>query len=472
MRQSRPGQVNLEQVRLGQIGSAQIRLASGILALALLAPMASGQVLVAPEYGRYDRPFDESRGVFSYADVIDDTYPTIVRINYIAVKGKGGQRSRESGNGSGVIIDVERGLVLTNAHVVDGATVIGLELHDGRLVQGELVGADPLTDLAVVRADLAGTKAAVFVDSRTLRVGDMVFAVGFPRGLDRTVSMGIISGLNRQGFSEPGDEPQVEDFIQTDAAINPGNSGGPLFDSQGRVVGINTFIFQESDGLGFAVPSSVAYVVARELANSGEMRRGRMGLSFETLTSDAARALGVQATSGALVKVVEKGSAAERAGLLPEDVITGAGGKPISNGDDLRNFVLLADLDDAHRLFVHRGGEVIRLEITLDPAEVAPSQKQAAPEAEQPRPEGPDLFGAVLKAGAAGGGGAEIIYVEYGSPAADNGLRKGDVVIEMNGGAIADTEQLLAALGALDEPIAALRIRRGDSQFLSLFNVG
>ncbi len=449
-----------------------MKIVVGIVSLAALVPLAFGQVLVAPEYGRYDRPFDESRGVFSYAEVIEDTYPTIVRINYIAVKGEGSRRSSESGNGSGVIIDVERGLVLTNAHVVDGATVIGLELYDGRLVQGELVGADPLTDLAVVRADLTGTKAAVFVDSQTLKVGDMVFAVGFPRGLDRTVSMGIISGLNRQGFAEPGDEPQVEDFIQTDAAINPGNSGGPLFDSQGRVVGINTFIFRESDGLGFAVPGSVAFVVARELASSGEMKRGKMGVVFETLTSDAAKALGVQATSGALVKAVETGSAAERAGLIPEDVITGAGGKPIRNGDDLRNFVLLADLDDTHRLFVHRGGEIIRLDITLDPAEVATTQKKAAPEADQVRPEGPDLFGAVLKAGAAGDGGAEIIFVEFGSPASDNGLRKGDVVIELNGDAVADTEQLLAALGALDEPIAALRIRRGESQFLSLFNVG
>ena len=436
--------------------------------LALMAS-ASAQTVVAPDFMRYERPFDESRGVLSYAEIIRDTYPSIVRINFAAQASGGG--SSATGNGSGVIFDVEQGLILTNAHVVDGATKIGLELFDGRLVDAELVGMDKQTDLAVLRAKVPGTESAVFVDSQTLQVGDVVFAIGFPRGLDRTVSMGVISGLNRQGFYDPSSDAEVEDFIQTDAAINPGNSGGPLFDSQGRVVGINTWILRESDGLGFAVPSTTAVEVARQLAENGRMRRGRMGIGFETLTSAKAEALGVQVDAGALVTSVSAGSAAEAAGLKVEDVITGAGERQIKSGNDLVNFALLADLDENHRLFVHRGGDVLRLQIRLTPIDpepgTAPPESRTAPPDDVPV--APSIFGAEL---ANASGGVRVTSVADGSPAAGNNLKVGDVIIELNGEAVSDARLLVDAIAALNDEVAALRIRRGDTEFLTLFTVG
>jgi len=428
------------------------------MAAALALPAAIAQVVVAPDFGRYERPFDESRGVFSYAEIIEGTYPSIVRINFLA-QGGGGDAS---GNGSGVIFDVERGLILTNAHVVEGATSIGIELFDGRLVDAKLVGLDEKTDLAVLQAKVPGTEAAVFIDSQTLRVGDVVFAVGFPRGLERTVSMGVISGLNRQGFHDPSKEAEVEDFIQTDAAINPGNSGGPLFDTQGRVVGINTWIIRESDGLGFAVPSSTAVVVARQVAENGQMRRGKMGIGFETLTVAKAEALGVRVDAGALVTSVQPGSAADIAGLKVQDVITGAGDRQIQSGNDLVNFALLADLDESHRLFVHRGSEILRLSIKLTP--VDGRGVAAVPDA----PATPRVFGAEVKNAA---GGVEVVSVSGGSPA-DGKLQPGDLIVELNGVPVTDARLLVEAIEALTDEVAALRIRRGSTESLTLFSVG
>ena len=431
---------------------------AALLGACTIGLTAGAQQVVAPDFGRYERPFDESRGVFSYAEIIEGTYPAIVRINFVAQAAGGAA----SGNGSGVIFDVDRGLILTNAHVVEGAAAIMIELFDGRLVEARLIGSDEKTDLAVLQADVPGTSAAVFVDSQTLRVGDMVFAVGYPRGLERTVSMGVISGLNRQGFYDPSKEAEVEDFIQTDAAINPGNSGGPLFDSQGRVVGINTWILRESDGLGFAVPSSTAVVVARQLAENGRMRRGRMGIGFDTLTPAKAQALGVRVDAGALVTSVEPGSAADRAGLKVQDVITGAGDRQIQSGNDLINFALLADLDEIHRLFVHRGAEILRLNIKLTPVdgeEVAPAPDVART---------PTIFGAELRNAA---GGVAVVSVPDGSPA-EGKLQAGDLILELNGSPVSDARMLVEAIEGLDGGIAALRYRRGSTESLTLFSVG
>lgn len=438
--------------------SRRIRLSALLsIAVVLALPGAIAQVIVAPDFGRYERPFDESRGVLSYAEIIEDTYPSIVRINFLAQGGGGAS----SGNGSGVIFDVERGLILTNAHVVKDAVSIGVELFDGRLVDAKLIGLDEKTDLAVLQAKVPGTEAAVFVDSQTLRVGDIVFAVGFPRGLERTVSMGVISGLNRQGFYDPSKEAEVEDFIQTDAAINPGNSGGPLFDSQGRVVGINTWIIRESDGLGFAVPSSTAVVVARQLAENGQMRRGRMGIGFETLTVAKAKALGVRVDAGALVKSVQPGSAADKAGLQVQDVITGAGDRQIQSGNDLVNFALLADLDESHRLFVHRGSEILRLSIKLTPVDGGVVTTPDTPVT-------PRVFGAELKNAA---GGVAVVSVAAGSPA-DGKLQAGDLIVELNGEPVSDASLLVEAIEALTDEVAALRFRRGSTESLTLFSVG
>ena len=239
--------------------------------------------------------------------------------------------------GSGVIVDAEKGFVLTNNHVIAGADDISVTLSDGRNFEAEVIGTDPDTDLAMIRIPAESLQALPFADSRQLRVGDFVVAVGNPFGLGQTVTSGIVSALGRTGFRGL----EFQNFIQTDASINPGNSGGALINLRGELVGINSAIFTPSGGnvgIGFAIPSAMARHVMDQLAQFGEVRRGTLGVYVQDLTVELAGAFGLANGRGVLIAEVARHSAAEKAGLRAGDVITTIGDYPVSSAQEFHNY--------------------------------------------------------------------------------------------------------------------------------------
>lgn len=272
-----------------------------------------------------------------------------------------------NGAGSGVIYDSGRGLILTNHHVVDGATRVVVRLGDGREVAATLVGSDAATDIAVLRVEAGGLPTAVAEGpSDTVQVGDLAFAIGYPMGLERTLTMGIISGLNRSGIGDG-----VEDFIQTDASINRGNSGGPLVDSQGRLIGINTAIFSPTGGnigIGFAVPTRIALSVARQIERSGRVERGRIGVSIAPVTQEVATRARLETPQGALIDAVEPGSPAARAGIAPGDIVVSAGERAIINPRMLHAAVATTAQGERLSIGLIRAGRRIDLAVQVQGA--------------------------------------------------------------------------------------------------------
>jgi len=240
--------------------------------------------------------------------------------------------------GSGVIVDAEHGYVLTNAHVVDGATLIEVTTRDTRRFKAELVGGDPETDLAVLRIKADQLTAVPLGNSDEAQVGDFVLAVGNPFGLGQTVTSGIVSALGRTGV---GAGAGYENFIQTDASINPGNSGGALVTLDGRLIGINTAIFSRTGGnigIGFAVPINMAKSVVAQIVAHGEVKRGRIGVLVQDVTPELAQTLGVE-RRGAVVSDLKPGSPAARAGFAKGDVVVAIDNTPIRDASHLRNLL-------------------------------------------------------------------------------------------------------------------------------------
>ncbi len=267
--------------------------------------------------------------------------------------------------GSGVIVDAERGYVLTNSHVVDNASRIEVTTKDNRRFNARLIGRDPATDIAVLQIPAEGLIAVPIGNSDRLQVGDFVLAVGNPFGLGQTVTSGIVSALGRSGLGIEG----YEDFIQTDASINPGNSGGALVDLQGRLVGINTAILAPGGGnigIGFAVPINMARDVMAQLTRYGEVRRGHIGIAIQDLTPDLSRALGTPRTEGALIARVEPGSAAQRAGLRSSDLVIALNRGPIHNASELRNRIGLSQVGDVIELGIVRGGAERQVAVRIE----------------------------------------------------------------------------------------------------------
>ncbi len=267
-------------------------------------------------------------------------------------------RRETSSAGSGVIVDAEHGYVLTNEHVVRGASLIEVTTKDGRKFRARLVGRDRPTDIAVLQIKAENLSAVPMGDSASLEVGDFVLAIGNPFGLGQAVTSGIVSALGRSGLGIEG----YEDFIQTDASINPGNSGGALVTLDGRLVGVNTAILSKtgaSNGIGFAIPIDMARRVMQQLVAHGEVRRGRIGI---TLREPG----GANGGKGAEIAAVEPASPAERAGLTKGDAIVAVDGKPIANAAQLRNLVGLLpvgrDIDVRYRRGAALGGATVRIE--------------------------------------------------------------------------------------------------------------
>ena len=369
------------------------------------------------------------------------------------------------GMGSGVIVDADKGYIVTNNHVIANADVINVALQDGREFKATLIGSDPSTDVALLQIDATGLEALQLAEIDEVRVGDYVVAIGNPFGVGQTVTQGIVSALGRGGLNND----NYEDFIQTDAAINMGNSGGALVNLDGELIGINTAIISGSGtsaGIAFAVPVNMIAAVMDQLEQFGEVRRGQLGVQIQDLTSAMESALQTGAGRGALVTSVLPGSAAERAGLEVSDVIVAVDKDSVDSGRDLRNIVGLLRLNQEVTLQVYRDGKKQSLNAVIGGVEESVAANEAQPNRSLADPE---FLGAQLRnldaSRNAGNGGVEVVSVEQQSPAWRAGLRPGDVIYEVNRNdveSLQDFNELIAG----QSPVTALSVVRQNRRML------
>ncbi|HME91585.1 MAG TPA: Do family serine endopeptidase [Myxococcaceae bacterium] len=353
-----------------------------------------------------------------------------------------GRRQREAppqirqGAGSGFIIH-PNGTVLTNNHVVEGADAIRVRLEDGRSFDANVLGRDPLTDVAVVKlkGKVENLPVVPLGDSDSMKVGDWVLAIGNPFGLASSVSAGIISARARQIGAGP-----YDDFLQTDAAINPGNSGGPLFNLKGEVIGINTAIVGGGTGIGFAVPSNIAKVLLPQLEKGQKIRRGWLGVVVQDLTPELAKSLNVSVAHGALVSDVTQDSPAEKAGLKPDDVVVAMDGASVDSSRALTRGVGFKAPGSDVTLTVYRGGGK-KQDVKVKLGERPPEDELGTGfggQGEESAPSKSDKLGLAFEdaqqvQGAPSKKGAIITNVDPGSAADHADLRPGMVVIEAGG---------------------------------------
>jgi len=356
------------------------------------------------------------------------------------------------GLGSGIIVD-DSGHILTNYHVVGGATNIEVVLADGRQFTGKsikIVGTDPKTDLAVLQIVEKGPFPHIaFGDSDKMAVGQWVVAIGQPRGLSETVTQGIISAKHRTGISDPS---SYQDYLQTDAAINPGNSGGPLVNLNGEVIGVNAAIMSESggfEGLGFAIPSNIASHISQELIEHGKVVRGWLGVSLQNITPDLAKSFGLNSTKGALVASVFASSPADRAGIKQGDAIVAYQGKPVDNPSALRNAVSLAPVGSQVKLTVVRNGARQDIAVTVGSLEeqekaVSTSLKREFGIAVTPMtPEEANALGLASQSGVV------ITQVDSKGPFGKAGFEKGDLILQVDNEPVSDADSLFIILSSL-----------------------
>lgn len=373
--------------------------------------------------------------------------------------------------GSGVIVDAERGYVLTNHHVIKGADDISVTLGDGRSFQAQLIGSDPDTDVAVIQIDGESLTALPLAQDHEPRIGDFVVAVGNPFGLGQTATSGIVSALGRSALSGLA----LQNFIQTDASINPGNSGGALVNLEGELIGINTAIFTPSGGnvgIGFAIPASMAQQVMKQLVSFGEVRRGTLGLEVQDLTQELAQAFGIDAPGGAVVTQVWPDTPAAEAGLRAGDIITQAGDQSVRRGQDLRNAEGLVPVGEQLELHYLRGGKSQQTQVKVS------SQEDIVVRGEtlDPRLTGAE-FVQRSRQGERDHTWLALQQVERGSPAWDEGLRENDVVLAVNQRRVSTLRELGEAIQQArnqrenqrrrrSEPGLVMQIQRGRNAYL------
>jgi Do/DeqQ family serine protease len=445
-------------------------LAAALLVTVTFAPAAFAQGSTPP-------PRQNGQATYSLAPMIKKVSPTVVNIatrgtvrdgrnpllddpffrRFFGDDPQFGPRERTvQSAGSGVVIDARNGYIITNAHVIENANEITVTTQDNRNYTARVVGKDQGSDVAVLKLEKQANLVAIPLgDSSRLEVGDFVVAIGNPFGLQHTVTSGIVSALGRSGITEGG----YEDFIQTDASINPGNSGGALVNLNGELVGINSAILSRTGGnigIGFAIPVNMVKSVMEQLIEHGSVRRGLLGVSIYTLTPDLAQALGAPPdVQGALVSEVAPNSAAEKAGIKLNDIITSVNNQPVRSNGELRNAIGLLRIGDKVEIGLLRDGKPRKVTANIGER----SDVAAASAAEIHRGlEGADLVDA------ADAGGVTVRAVEPGSPAAQSGLRPNDVIIGVNRARVANVQQLRAA--AQGAASLVLNIRRGNTPLL------
>jgi Do/DeqQ family serine protease len=334
------------------------------------------------------------------------------------------QARRDKSLGSGFIISKD-GYIVTNDHVVRDAESVQVKLSNDKVYDARVVGGDQKTDIAVIKIAAADLPVAVLGDSEKLEVGQWAIAIGNPFGLERSMTVGVVSATGR---SNVGIET-YENFIQTDASINPGNSGGPLLNIHGEVIGINTAIVAAGQGIGFAIPIAMAKPIFTQIMQKGSVSRGYMGVTIQPVTEDLARSFGLKQARGALVNDVLKGGPAEKGGIRQGDVIIAFNGTEVKDASHLQRLVAEHGVGKPAKVTVSRDGRSIELGMTLSSAEVHPRQ-QREPGGRGDQPGQGDLLGLVVDD--AEQGGVVVLDVGRGSAAADAGIRRGDVIVSVN----------------------------------------
>jgi serine protease Do len=371
------------------------------------------------------------------------------------------EQFRTQGSGSGVIISAD-GYLLTNNHVVDGAKEVTVTLADQQVYQARIIGRDSKTDLAVLKIDSKQSlPVAPMGKSADLKVGEWVVAIGNPFGLSNSVTAGIVSAKGRVIGAGP-----YDDFIQTDAPINPGNSGGPLFNMKGEMVGINTAIIASGQGIGFAIPIDLARPLIPQLVSTGEVTRGYLGVSIQSMTPELAKALKLEEGQGALVSAVVQGSPAAKAGIRQGDVIVGFNGESIKDSHDLPTVVAKTPVGEEVSVTLRRDGKTQKVPVTVGKL---PSEKVTSEESSHA---GQSQWGLQLQdvtpqmarqRGLTEASGVMVVGVQPGSPAERAGLQRGDLIREVNRQPVQSVQEVRDAIAKADtHDSLALLVKRGQ----------
>lgn len=431
----------------------------------------------------------------SYASVLKNVLPSVVNISSSKVVkakdqtgemrmdpffqqffgGEGGpfgtpKDRREKSLGSGVIVSPE-GYVLTNNHVVDGATDVKVTLADKREVEAKVIGTDPKTDVAVLKIDASNLKPITLGDSSNVEVGDTALAIGDPFGVGQTVTRGIISATGRGNLGIE----DYEDFIQTDAPINPGNSGGALINDRGELIGINTAILthgQGSEGIGFAVPVNLAHQVMDQILKNGKVVRAYMGILPQDMTTDMAKAFGQKDARGVVVGDVTPNSPAQESGIRRGDILLEMNGRPVANSNQLRNSISMMQPGTEIKLKMLRGGS--ERDVTVKLAEMPTETAMAQPgdEGSTKTLEGVEVSNLTPNMAERLGlpsstTGVVVTDVDPSSKIADAGLRKGDVIQEANHQPVKNVSEFQSAMKKNSTDPLLLVNRQGRTLFIA-----
>lgn len=400
-------------------------------------------------------------------DDMPDIFRHFFGIPYGSPYGNPDGNREQASMGSGFIVS-EDGYILTNNHVIDGADEILVRLNDRRELEATLIGSDPSTDLAVLKVEADNLPTVKLGDSDALEVGEWVVAIGSPFGFDYSVTAGIVSALGRSLPNE-----NYVPFIQTDVAINPGNSGGPLFNLDGKVVGINSQIYTRSGGfmgVSFAIPINVAMNVAEQLKTTGRVDRGWLGVVIQEVSKPLAESFGLDKAEGALIVQVIDGSPAESAGLQSGDIITSVNGKRISLSSDLPHQIGRLSAGDKAELRIIRSGKAKTIKVKIGSLPDAGAQASAVPQKQEKTS---DRTGMVVqeltdRQRQQYGNGVLVAEVENGSAAARSGIIPGDIISQMGGKTIRSISDFNNAVKDLPEnrSVAVRIVRRGQASFI------
>jgi len=366
------------------------------------------------------------------------------------------QKRRTQSIGSGVIVDADKGYIITNNHVIANADTIYVTLNDKRRLKAKLIGTDPETDVAVLKVKPDDLTAIPLANSANLKVGDFVVAVGNPFGLGQTATSGIISALGRTGLGIEG----YENFIQTDASINPGNSGGALINLNGEIIGVNTAIVGPSGGnigIGFAIPANMVKQVMQQLIKHGSIKRGLLGVQAQDITPELAEALGLGSIEGTLISAVTEGGAAKQAGIKPGDVITHIDGNPVISSAKLRNTIGLKRAGEHVDIDLIRDGREKHFKIRIQETEMINGRVQDIPLLKGAEfseiPRNHPLYRRV--------DGVMIASIERGSKIWRSGLEPGDIIISANRKPVSSVSHLLT-IARKTRGELLLRVQRGN----------
>jgi len=479
----------VKQRRSGLLGTLAVTASIGTLSVLLVLGIGQTDSGSATDFSMTPSTLADVHPAIplSVPDLVDKLAPTVVnfRVTKVQTAGLEGFRMpdgpfgdfferyfgrtpqemeprRTDGAGSGVIIS-EDGYLLTNNHVIEGATEVTVTLANKSEHEASVIGRDPKTDLAVLKIEGSGPfPKAVLGNSEKLRVGESVIAIGNPFGLGHTVTAGIVSAKGRFIGAGP-----YDDFIQTDASINPGNSGGPLFNTRGEVVGINTAIIPNGQGIGFAIPINTAKPLVPQLIDDGKVTRGYLGVTIQPISKDLAGALGLEDTDGALVADVVPGGPADKGGVETADVIRSFNGTPVKESHELPALVANTPVGEKAELVVTRDGRERSLSV-----EVAELDSKTATSREG-QAESRTSWGLQLQdltpqtasqLGIKANEGVLVMGVQPGSPAERAGLHRGDVIVEVDRVAVLSVDDAIAAIGEHREDTLLLTIQRGDGR--------